>query len=61
MCEFWTLRVTPPADGEPQAHSPGVQGTTGKATRAPAMEVVPPSVHAPGTTSGTPETGESPA
>eukprot|EP00959_Pyramimonas_sp_CCMP1952_P148682 3110286-Pyramimonas_sp.AAC.1 len=46
---------------EPQAPSSGVQGTTGKAACALAMEAVPPSVRAPGTTSGAPEAGESPA
>eukprot|EP00959_Pyramimonas_sp_CCMP1952_P418814 8773480-Pyramimonas_sp.AAC.1 len=38
-------------DSEPQAPSSGVQGTTGKASCAPAMEAAPPSVRAPGTTS----------
>eukprot|EP00959_Pyramimonas_sp_CCMP1952_P321847 6734857-Pyramimonas_sp.AAC.1 len=48
-------------DSEPQAPSSGVQGAAGKAACAPAMEAVPPRVHAPGATSGTPEAGESPA
>eukprot|EP00959_Pyramimonas_sp_CCMP1952_P179591 3754802-Pyramimonas_sp.AAC.1 len=47
--------------GEPQTPSSGVQGATGKAACAPAIEAAPPSVHAPRTTSGTPEAGESPA
>eukprot|EP00959_Pyramimonas_sp_CCMP1952_P266870 5579261-Pyramimonas_sp.AAC.1 len=37
-------------DGEPEAPSPGAQSTAGDAARAPAVEVAPQRLHAPGTT-----------